>query len=85
MIQFTKKYAVNHENGIYKILLAKHEDDIVYGSIIYHTANPNNPSGVVEAKIETLPGGEEEDVLSDCINWIRQHLPGEVEVRIIFE
>lgn len=85
MIQFTKKYAVTHPNGIYKILIARHEDDIVYGSIIYHTANSENPSAIVEAKVETLPGGDEEDVLNDCIHWIEKHLPGEIEVMILFE
>ena len=81
MIQFTKTYAVTHPRGVFKILLAKHEDDIVYGSIIYHTANQSN---VIESRIETLPGTDEEIVLTNCIDWIHKNLPGDIEVMQVF-
>jgi hypothetical protein len=66
-------------HGIYKIVVSKHEDEIVYGNIIYHTARPNG-TAPIEAKIETLPGTDEENVLKDCIAWIEKNLPGEMEV-----
>ena len=85
MIQFIKKYAVTHSQGIFKILIAKHEDDIVYGSIVYHTINSDSASGMPESNIEIVPGVDEEDVLTNCINWIKKNIPGEIEVRILFE
>jgi hypothetical protein len=85
MIQFIKKYAVNHHQGIFKILLAKHEDDIVYGSILYHIIDPLDSSHRAESDIEIVPGVDEEDVLANCIEWIQKNIPGEMEVKLLFE
>ena len=85
MIQFIKKYAVTHSQGIFKILITRHEDDIVYGSIVYHTMDPGSVTGIAESNIEIVPGVDEEDVLTNCINWIKKNIPGEIEVKILFE
>jgi hypothetical protein len=84
-IIWRKVYKVDHQNGQFKILISAHTDGMFYGMVIYYTRTGDwrNDDIHLEMRHQNFLGRTEEDVYNQCIEWIRQNLPGRYNIELL--
>jgi hypothetical protein len=78
-INWTKVYALGHQNGFFKMYVSSHTDGFFFGAVLYYVKTGDWTEGNMinlDMKLEQFIGRSEESVYEQCITWVDQNLPG---------
>lgn len=82
-ILWVKTYIVRHSKGQFKILLAKHINNVFHGTVLYHLREGDwveNRSIELTVQHQNFTSWDEAQVYDSCVQWIRENLGGNFTV-----